>query len=358
MAPKDKNTAAKKTSQKQEQEPKPRHAAPKQDDDFSIKLEFEDNALLQEVCGRHDAHMIHIEDRLGVQIVVRGNIIAIFGNKDQAEKAKTIVQDLYEIAEGGMPVAPPQVDAALRMTDGLINTKVRSADLMSGQALIKKKKKKVAPRSVQQHVYLNALQSSSLVLGLGPAGTGKTYIATALAINMLVSKQVKKIILTRPVVEAGESLGFLPGTLEEKVDRYLRPFFDAMDEMLGNEKVKQLQEQGVIEIAPLAYMRGRTLSDAFIMLDEAQNTTTAQMKMFLTRLGEGSRMVVSGDPSQVDLKRGQKSGLRDALEALEGVEGIEVVRFSEADVIRHNLVTKIVEAYNERDRQHSLPLKD
>ena len=337
---------------------KPKQGAAQQDDDFSIKLEFENNTLLQEVCGRHDAHMIHIEDRLGVQVVVRGNVIAIFGNKEQAEKAKTIIQDLYEIAESGMPVAAPQVDAALRMTDGLINTKVRSADLMSGQALISTPNKKIAPRSVQQHVYLNALQSSHLVMGVGPAGTGKTYLATALAIHMLTNKQVKRIILTRPVVEAGESLGFLPGTLEEKVDPYLRPFFDAMDEMIGHDRVKQLQEQNIIEIAPLAYMRGRTLSDAFVMLDEAQNTTTAQMKMFLTRLGEGSRMVISGDPSQVDLRRGEKSGLKDAIETLEGIEGIDIVRFSEADVVRHNLVTKIVEAYNERDRQLSIPLKN
>lgn len=356
MAPKNKNDdATQKAAQKQDL--KPKHAAPKQDDDFSIKLEFDNNALLQEVCGRHDAHMIHIEDRLGVQVVVRGNVIAIFGNREQAEKAKTIIQDLYEIAESGMPVAPPQVDAALRMTDGLINTKVRSSDLMSGQALITTPNKKVAPRSVQQHAYVNALKSSPLVMGVGPAGTGKTYLATALAIHMLTNKQVKKIILTRPVVEAGESLGFLPGTLEDKVDPYLRPFFDAMDEMIGNEKVKLLQEQNIIEIAPLAYMRGRTLSDAFVMLDEAQNTTAEQMKMFLTRLGEGSRMVISGDPTQIDLKRGQKSGLKDALETLDGVEGIDIVRFSEADVVRHSLVTKIVQAYNERDRQQSLPLK-
>ena len=330
----------------------------KNDEDFSLKLEFDDNSKLQEVCGRHDTHLIQIEDRLGVQVVVRGNVIAIFGNKDQAEKAKAIIQDLYEIAESGMPIAPPQVDAALRMTDGLINTKVRSSELMKGQAVITTPNKKIAPRSVQQHIYVNALQANPLVMGIGPAGTGKTYLSTALAIHMLVNKQVKRIILTRPVVEAGESLGFLPGTLEEKVDPYLRPFFDAMNEMIGSEKVKQLQEQGIIEVAPLAYMRGRTLTDAFVMLDEAQNTTTAQMKMFLTRLGEGSRMVISGDPSQTDLKRGQKSGLKDALETLEGVEGIEIVRFTEADVIRHRLVTKIVQAYNERDRQLSMPLKD
>ena len=328
------------------------------DKEHSLRLEFENNHRLQDVCGRHDANLIQIEDRLGVQVVVRGNQIAIFGNKEQAEKASVILKDLYEIAENGLPVAAQQVDAALRMTDGLLNTRLTPADLMSGNALIATPNKKVSPRSVQQHVYVNALKSSSLVFGVGPAGTGKTYLATALAISMLVSKQVRRIILTRPVVEAGESLGFLPGTLEEKVDPYLRPFFDAMNEMLGSERVKQLQEQGAIEIAPLAYMRGRTLSDAFIMLDEAQNTTTAQMKMFLTRLGEGSRMVISGDISQIDLKRGVKSGLKDVLEVLEGIEGVEVIRFTEADVVRHQLVSRIVQAYDERERQLKMRLGD
>lgn len=349
MAPKNANQPTKKV------EPVTAKTA---DKEHSLRLEFSNNQKLQEVCGRHDANLIQIEDRLGVQVVVRGNQIAIFGNKEQAEKARVILQDLYEIAESGLPVAPQQVDAALRMTDGLLNTRLSPADLMSGNALIATPNKKVSPRSVQQHVYVNALKSSSLVFGVGPAGTGKTYLATALAISMLVSKQVRRIILTRPVVEAGESLGFLPGTLEEKVDPYLRPFFDAMNEMLGSDKVKLLQEQGAIEIAPLAYMRGRTLSDAFIMLDEAQNTTTAQMKMFLTRLGEGSRMVISGDISQIDLKRGQKSGLKDVLEVLEGLDGVEVIRFSDADVVRHQLVSRIVNAYDERDRQLKMRLGD
>ena len=326
--------------------------------EHSLRLEFSNNQRLQDVCGRHDANLIQLEERLGVQVVVRGNQIAIFGNKEQAEKARVILQDLYEIAESGHPIAAQQVDAALRMTDGLLNTRLSPADLMSGNALITTPNKKVSPRSVQQHIYVNALKTSPLVFGVGPAGTGKTYLATALAIHMLVSKQVRRIILTRPVVEAGESLGFLPGTLEEKVDPYLRPFFDAMNEMLGTEKVKLLQEQGAIEIAPLAYMRGRTLSDAFIMLDEAQNTTTAQMKMFLTRLGEGSRMVISGDPTQIDLKRGVKSGLKDVLEVLEGLDGVEVIRFSDADVVRHQLVSRIVNAYDERDRQLKMRLGD
>ncbi len=324
----------------------------------ALRLEFSDNKLLQELCGRHDGNLILIEERLGVQLVSRGNQLAIFGNPEQAEKASVILQDLYELLEQGMPVGAPQVDAALRMTDGLINTKVKPAELMSGQAVINTPMKKVAPRTVQQHVYVNALRNTSLVFGVGPAGTGKTYLATAMAVNLLMTKQVKRIILTRPVVEAGENLGFLPGTLEEKVDPYLRPFFDAMHDMLGYEKTKALTEQQVIEIAPLAYMRGRTISDSAMILDEAQNTTSVQMKMFLTRLGENSRMVVTGDPSQVDLKRGVKSGLRDSLNVLEGLSDIEVIRFNEADVVRHDLVSRIVRAYDERDSQISMDLDD
>jgi phosphate starvation-inducible PhoH-like protein len=324
----------------------------------SVRLEFPDNRLLMDLCGRHDANIVQIEERLGVQVVVRGNQVALFGNTEQVEKARVVLQDLYELLQNGLPVGGPQVDSALRMSDGLINTRVRPADLMGGNTVINTPLKKVAPRSVQQHVYVNALRNNALVFGVGPAGTGKTYLATALAVNMLMSKQVKRIILTRPVVEAGENLGFLPGTLEEKVDPYLRPFFDAMNDMMGAEKVKMLMEQQVIEIAPLAYMRGRTITDAYIMLDEAQNTTSTQMKMFLTRLGENSRMVVTGDPTQIDLKRGVRSGLKDALAVLEGLGEIEVIRFTEADVVRHDLVARIVRAYDERDRQITLRLDE
>lgn len=324
----------------------------------SVRLEFPDNRLLMDLCGRHDANIVQIEERLGVQVVIRGNQVALFGNTEQVEKARVVLQDLYELLQNGLPVGGPQVDSALRMSDGLINARVRPADLMGGNTVINTPLKKVAPRSVQQHVYVNALRNNALVFGVGPAGTGKTYLATALAVNMLMSKQVKRIILTRPVVEAGENLGFLPGTLEEKVDPYLRPFFDAMNDMMGAEKVKMLMEQQVIEIAPLAYMRGRTITDAYIMLDEAQNTTSTQMKMFLTRLGENSRMVVTGDPTQIDLKRGVRSGLKDALAVLEGLGEIDVIRFTEADVVRHDLVARIVRAYDERDRQITLRLDE
>lgn len=321
-----------------------------------VKLSFENTNLLVDLCGRHDRHLQQIEDRLGVQVVTRGNQIQIFGNPEQADKARVVLEDLYKLLEDGLSVADAQVDAALRVTDGLINTPLRSADLMSGQAVIKTPEKKVLPRSVQQHVYVSAMRSSALVFGIGPAGTGKTYLAVAHAVSLLSAKAIKKIILTRPVVEAGESLGYLPGTFEEKIDPYLRPFFDALDDMLGRPKVEQMKELGVIEIAPLAYMRGRTITDACMILDEAQNTTTMQMKMFLTRLGENSRMIISGDPSQVDLKPNQRSGLKDAVAVLEGLKDIDVIRFSEADVVRHSLVSRIVQAYDERDRQIDMGL--
>ncbi len=323
-----------------------------------LKMIFESNNLLQELCGRHDSNLQQIEESLAVQLVSRGNQLSIFGQKDQVEKAQIVLEDLYELLESGMPVSAPQVDAALRVTDGLINSRLRPSDLMNSDAVLNTPNKKVTPRSVQQHLYVTALNSNSLTIGLGPAGTGKTYLATAYAVNLLINKKIKKIILTRPVVEAGESLGFLPGTLEEKVDPYLRPFFDALDEMLGVEKVAEYREKNIIEIAPLAYMRGRTLSDCCMILDEAQNTSTVQIKMFLTRLGEGSRMVITGDLSQIDLKHGIRSGLKDAVEVLEGLNDIEVVRFSDADVVRHNLVSRIVQAYDERDRQMNMGLSE
>ena len=324
-----------------------------------LRLEFEDNSLLLELCGRHDANLQQIEERLGVQLIPRGNQVAILGNPDQANRAQVVLEDLYDLLQKGMPVTAAQVDAALRLGDGLLNNSTaRPADLMGVDSLIHTPRKKIAPRSVQQHVYVSAMRQCSLVFGVGPAGTGKSYLPVALAVSMLQAKQIDRIVLTRPVVEAGERLGFLPGTLEEKVDPYLRPLFDALDDTLGREKANALREQGVIEVAPLAYMRGRTIERSFMILDEAQNTSPTQIKMFLTRLGEGSRAVVTGDLTQVDLPRGQLSGLRDALHVLEGLKEVEVVRFADADVVRHALVTRIVQAYSERDRQMQMRLED
>ncbi|MFT7144606.1 MAG: phosphate starvation-inducible PhoH-like protein [Alphaproteobacteria bacterium] len=316
-----------------------------------LRLSFDDNQLLINLCGHHDSNLQQIEEHLAVQLVVRGNQLAIFGDASQAEKAKVVLEDLYELLEKDMTVGASEVNAALRITDGLIDSKKRPNDLIGEKAVINTPLKKITPRTMQQHVYVNALRTSHLVFGAGPAGTGKTFIAMAMAISYLTSKQAKKIILTRPVVEAGESLGFLPGTLEEKIDPYLRPLFDALNDMVGPEKSKEYLESGAIEIAPLAYMRGRTLNDSIMLLDEAQNTTPMQMRMFLTRMGENSRMIVTGDPSQCDLKNGQPSGLRESLGVLEGLKDIDVIRFTDVDVVRHKLVARVVQAYDEHDRQ-------
>tara|TARA_R110000868_G_scaffold262401_2_gene521114 strand:+ start:93129 stop:94163 length:1035 start_codon:yes stop_codon:yes gene_type:complete len=316
-----------------------------------VRLSFDDNQLLINLCGHHDSNLQQIEEHLGVQLVVRGNQLAIFGDVTQADKAKVVLEDLYELLEKDMTVGASEVSAALRITDGLIDATQRPNDLIGEKAVIHTPLKKITPRTVQQHVYVNALRTSRLTFGAGPAGTGKTFLAMAMAISFLASKQAKKIILTRPVVEAGENLGFLPGTLEEKIDPYLRPLFDALNDMVGPEKTKEYLESGVIEIAPLAYMRGRTLNDSIMLLDEAQNTTPMQMRMFLTRMGEGSRMIVTGDPSQCDLRPGHPSGLREALNVLEGLKDIDVIRFTDVDVVRHKLVARVVQAYDEHDRQ-------
>jgi phosphate starvation-inducible PhoH-like protein len=332
-----------------------------------LQLTFASNQLLQDLCGRHDSHLQLIEDNLGVQLVTRGNQLAIFGPGPQAEMAKQVLEDLYELLRSGVAISPAQVEAALRMSDGLLDTRLKPSDLISGNTTITTPHLKLMPRSVTQHHYVSALQKNTLVFGVGPAGTGKTYIAVAQAVSLLVGRQHSKLILTRPVLEAGERLGFLPGTFEEKIDPYLRPLFDALDDTLGRERWAKMRETGQIEIAPLAYMRGRTIKDSIMLLDEAQNTTPTQMKMFLTRLGENSRIFVTGDPTQCDLPpvrgpRGaisvQRNGLQDALETLDGLRDIEIVKFREADVVRHPLVSTIVTAYAERERQLNFRLEE
>jgi phosphate starvation-inducible PhoH-like protein len=323
-----------------------------------LQITFQSNALLQALCGHHDSHLQLIEDRLGVQLVAKGNQLAIFGPTEQAAKAKTVLEDLYELAKSGVSLSPSQVEAQLRMTDGLLDTRPKPADMLSGSQVITTPNLKMLPRSRKQGEYIAALHNSTLTFGVGPAGTGKTMLATAFAVQLLTQKQVSRIVLTRPVVEAGERLGFLPGTFEEKLDPYLRPLFDALDVTLGRERWMKMRDAGQIEIAPLAYMRGRTLTDSAMILDEAQNTTPTQMRMFLTRLGENSRMMVTGDLTQSDLPRGTRSGLKDALDTLEGVRDIEFVKFAESDVVRHPLVSTIVQAYAQKDRQISMKLDD
>jgi len=310
-----------------------------------VHLEFDDNKLLPALFGEHDRHLARIEQRLGVSLVSRGNRVAISGPPSACERAREALVFLYERLRRGLIVDLGEVDAAVRLASA--DETNGAADLFGSEDLaIRTRKRHIGPRTPNQIVYLRALRDTELVFGIGLAGTGKTYLAVAQAVQMLTAGSVERIVLSRPAVEAGERLGFLPGDLREKVDPYLRPLYDALHDMLPGEQVIKRLASGEIEIAPLAFMRGRTLANAFVILDEGQNTTPVQMKMFLTRLGENSRMVVTGDLSQIDLPPGARSGLHDALDALTGVAGIATVRFTAEDVVRHPLVTKIVTAYD------------
>ena len=313
-----------------------------------LSFELFNNQLLKVVVGVNDENMRLVEKMLNVEILSFGNQITIKGAANDVENAKTAINILYEKASKGHVVGEQEVKAAVRICGG-----VESADEKQSlsEIVLKTKKRYIYPRSATQAKYITEMMQNELVFGLGPAGTGKTYLAVALAVSMMLEGAVDKIILSRPAVEAGENLGFRPGDLKEKVDPYLRPLYDALYEMLPAEQVDKKLALGEIEIAPLAFMRGRTLSNAFVILDEAQNTTPMQMKMFLTRLGENSRMVVNGDLSQVDLPRGVISGLRDALDTLKGISNIGSVTFSANDVVRHGLVAKIVKAYEEKSKK-------
>ena len=311
----------------------------------SAERVFADNGLTIELFGAHHANLARIEQVLDVQVLARGNEVIIVGYGDAVEAACDALDRLYSRLERGLTVDMPEVDAAIRIG--------RSSGSIGGSKdmAVHTRKRTISPRSATQEEYLKAIDGAELVFGQGPAGTGKTYLAVAKAVEGLLSGKVDRIILSRPAVEAGEQLGFLPGDMQEKVDPYLRPIYDALFDMLPEQQVTKRLENGEIEIAPLAFMRGRTLSNAFVILDEAQNATGVQMKMFLTRLGEHSRMVITGDLTQVDLPRGVRSGLRDAIDVLENVEGLRFINFTEADVVRHPLVAKIVSAYGEVDVQ-------
>jgi phosphate starvation-inducible PhoH-like protein len=331
--------------------------------DRRIDLQFDDNRLLPLLYGEHDRHLARIERQLGVSLISRGNVLTIAGPPDAAESAQFVLDALWERLKGGLVVDAAEVDAALRMATSTVVEPERSAALaaITRPALngpdfnVRTRRRAITPRSPTQAAYLKALQDSELVFGLGPAGTGKTYLAVAQAVAMLTSGQVDRIVLSRPAVEAGERLGFLPGDLRDKIDPYLRPLNDALYDMLPAEQVTRRLGSGEIEIAPLAFMRGRTLANAFVILDEAQNTTPMQMKMFLTRLGENGRMAVTGDITQIDLPAGTRSGLKDAIEILEGVEGVGFVRFTDADVVRHPLVGRIVRAYDRHEAGRRRP---
>jgi len=313
-----------------------------------VSFELYNNQLLKIVVGVNDENIRLIERMLNVEVLSFGNQITIKGAAGDVDNAKTAIDILYEKASKGRMVGAEEVKAAVRISGG--NGTADEKQSLS-EMVLKTKKRYIYPRSATQAAYITEMMNNELVFGLGPAGTGKTYLAVALAVSMMLEGAVDKIILSRPAVEAGENLGFLPGDLKDKVDPYLRPLYDALYEMLPAEQVDKKLALGEIEIAPLAFMRGRTLSNAFVILDEAQNTTPMQMKMFLTRLGENSRMVVNGDLSQVDLPRGVISGLRDALDTLKGIKNIGSVTFSANDVVRHGLVAKIVKAYEEKSKR-------
>ncbi|MGQ9366262.1 PhoH family protein [Azospirillum sp. ST 5-10] len=330
--------------------------------DHRIDLRFDDNRLVPLLYGEHDRNLARIETQLGVSLISRGNALTIAGPAEAAGAARSAIDALYARLQGNLPVGPAEVDAALRMATAAPDPQTRDQVLAAISRpdfpVRTRRKGAITPRSPAQAAYLQALAESELVFGLGPAGTGKTYLAVAQAVAMLTSGQVDRIVLSRPAVEAGERLGFLPGDLREKVDPYLRPLYDALYDMLPAEQVQKRLASGEIEVAPLAFMRGRTLADAFVILDEAQNTTPMQMKMFLTRLGEGGRMAVTGDTSQIDLPAGVRSGLKDAVEILGGgpgmqaVDGVRFVRFSDADVVRHPLVSRIIRAYDRHEAAH------
>jgi len=308
------------------------------------QIQFDDNTLLPALFGHHDEYLLQIEQLLDVKLRYRGNHLEISGPKTSREIADRAISSLYARLKNGLEVTPGDVQAAVRMAAGNGET---GEDLA-----LHTRKRTVTPRTPMQAEYVRALDQSDLVFGLGPAGTGKTYLAVAVAVTHLLQGKVDRIILSRPAVEAGERLGYLPGDLQDKIDPYLRPLYDALHDMLPGDQVTRRLANGEIEVAPLAFMRGRTLNHAFAILDEAQNTSAMQMKMFLTRLGEGSRMAVTGDMSQIDLPSGTRSGLGDALDVLEGVAGVSTVNFTHADVVRHSLVTRIVRAYEARDARN------
>jgi phosphate starvation-inducible PhoH-like protein len=320
-------------------------------DTQSIHIEFRNNALLPMLYGEQDSHLNKIEKAFNVSAASRGNVLGISGASAAVNASRHILEELYGRLESGKPVGAAEVDAAIRMAQPEKRNGRRKPAEFSSDVAIKTMKKNVEPYSPMQARYMESLYNNEMVFALGPAGSGKTYIAVAMAAMMFATRRVERIILSRPAVEAGERLGFLPGDLKEKIDPYLRPLYDALYDMMPAEKVLKAMETGEIEVAPLAFMRGRTLSNAFIILDEAQNTTPTQMKMFLTRLGENSRMVITGDLTQTDLPRDVKSGLHDAVKKLENIEGIGIHKLTDADVVRHPLAAKIVQAYDEWDKK-------
>ena len=309
----------------------------------ALHLSFHDERIFRDLLGHHDEHLKIIQRTLGVRIQVRGSEMDVTGDPVESELAAKVIQQLYGLLEKGYPVYGSDVDYSIRILSG--NGQANLQDIFLDTIYISSHKRTITPKSAAQKVYIDAIRRYDIVFGIGPAGTGKTYLAMAMAVAELMKNNYVRIILTRPAVEAGERLGFLPGDLAEKVNPYLRPLYDALHDMVDFDKARRLVERGTIEVAPLAFMRGRTLNDSFVILDEAQNTTPEQMKMFLTRLGYGSKAVITGDVTQIDLPAGKPSGLKEASRILQGIDGIKFVAFTEKDVARHRLVQNIITAY-------------
>jgi phosphate starvation-inducible PhoH-like protein len=317
----------------------------------STQVVFDDNKLLQLLAGERNANLKIIERRLDVQVHLRGNQLTVSGARADAEVCERLLNELADLVRGGYPLYESDILFAIQILSDNINRSLR--DIFLDQVFIASNKRAISPKSIKQKEYIEAIRSYDIVFGVGPAGTGKTYLAMATAVAAMSKDVVRRIVLVRPAVEAGEKLGFLPGDLAEKVNPYLRPLYDALHDMMDFERANNLIQRGVIEVAPLAFMRGRTLNDSFVILDEAQNTTAEQMKMFLTRLGLGSKAVITGDITQIDLPENKPSGLVEAIELLQGVRGIRMVYFTKRDVVRHKLVQDIIEAYERAEKRKS-----
>ncbi|HZU84112.1 MAG TPA: PhoH family protein [Polyangiaceae bacterium] len=313
------------------------------------KLSFDDNAASVALFGQGNRNLKLIGERTGVDVHARGNELTLAGDEPRVALVHSLLEQLYSLARKGKMLAPDDIVRAVSVLEGDQHASVR--EVFQDTVLVASKHRPVAPKGLAQKRYVDAIREKDVVFGIGPAGTGKTYLAMAMAVRALLDKQVKRIVLTRPAVEAGEKLGFLPGSMEEKVNPYLRPLYDALDDMMDIDRVAALIERGTIEVAPLAFMRGRTLNSAFVILDEAQNTTGEQMKMLLTRLGFDSKAVITGDVTQVDLPSPHKSGLLEARDLLRGIAGISFCYFTEVDVVRHPLVQQIIKAYDRRDAE-------
>lgn len=322
---------------------------PPEDEESLEKISFRDHDLVRSLCGEQNANLRVLEKKLGISVHVRGNNLTIQGGDWQVELAKMVLVQLYDLLKAQSPIYPNDVDYAIRILSGDPSANLKT--IFRDEVYISSTKKVITPKTINQKLYIDSMRKFDIVFGIGPAGTGKTYLAMAMAISSLIHKEVNRVVLARPAVEAGEHLGFLPGDLYEKVNPYLRPLYDALHDMMDFKSATRLIQQGVIEVAPIAFMRGRTLNDSFVILDEAQNATSEQMKMFLTRLGFSSKSVITGDITQIDLPNGRISGLVEAIDILGGIKGIRFVYFSKEDVIRHSLVQEIIEAYENTEKK-------